>query len=444
MSKKTISPRKRRLLNADSLVAKLRSRFETVADNRRPGSVRYSLPDCLMSAFAMFSLKDPSLLAFQARAEQHSLNYLYHVVKLPSDTQMREVLDPIDLEPLHACFADMFAEVQRSGLLKQFAFHDGAYLVAIDGTGYYCSSKVSCPSCLERKSSSGETQYSHQAVAAVMVHPQSSHVIPLAFEPIVKQDGDTKNDCERNATRRLLERLRRQHPQLNMIIIEDGLSSNGPHIEDLKRLRFSYILGVKPGDHQHLFQAMIDAGEVDKFYSSPAPSQDVTAGATGETSWVKDVALNASHPDLKVNVVLQQEYTAEGAIARQFSWVTNLKVNREQAALIARGGRCRWRIENETFNTLKNQGYHFEHNYGHGKKNLSSVLAILMMLAFLVDQIQQACCPQFKALQEKYGTRKQMWQRMRSSVECFAFRTFDQLYSALLTNQTLNQPAPFS
>ena len=65
--------------------------------------------------------------------------------------------------------------------------------------------------------------------------------------------------------------------------------------------------------------------------------------------------------------------------------------------VIMRGGRARWKIENETFNTLKNQGYHLEHNYGHGEQNLSVVFAMLMMLAFLVDQTQQLCCPVFQA-----------------------------------------------
>jgi hypothetical protein len=74
---------------------------------------------------------------------------------------------------------------------------------------------------------------------------------------------------------------------------------------------------------------------------------------------------------------------------------------------LERAGWTRWKIENETFNTLKNQGYNLEHNYGHGNKNLCSVFGILMMLAFLVDQIQQACCKLFQAaLIKKYVRRE--------------------------------------
>lgn len=436
-------PRCRKWLKADALVSKLRNCFESVPDRRRAASVSFPLADCLLAGYAMFSLKDPSLLAFEARHQQHSLNRLYRIGKLPSDTQMREILDPVDLEPLHQAFAELFAEVQRGGLLKDYVFDDGSYLVALDGTGYFCSSQICCPSCLERKTSSGDIQYAHQAVVAVLVHPQRREVLPLGIEPIVKQDGESKNDCERNASRRLLERLRRQHPRLKMVITEDGLSSNGPHIKDLTRLGFSYILGAKPGDHQHLFQSLVNAGEEGKFYSCETPLP-LRKGHTRATSWVKNVPLNASHTDLSVNVVLQTDYNAEGDETARFSWVTNLPVSRQRALRIAQGGRSRWRIENETFNTLKNQGYHFEHNYGHGQVNLSSVLAMLMLLAFLVDQIQQACCPLFQALEAKYKTRRQLWQRLRSSVECFVFGSFDQLYGAMLNDQTLNQPAPYS
>ncbi|MGZ3790691.1 MAG: hypothetical protein ACXVCQ_19365, partial [Bacteriovorax sp.] len=80
---------------------------------------------------------------------------------------------------------------------------------------------------------------------------------------------------------------------------------------------------------------------------------------------------------------------------------------------IMRGGRARWRIENETFNTLKNQGYHFEHNFGHGDKNLSVVFAILMMLAFLVDQVQQIASRLFNAVWEKLGTKRSVWENIK-------------------------------
>jgi hypothetical protein len=97
-----------------------------------------------------------------------------------------------------------------------------------------------------------------------------------------------------------------------------------------------------------------------------------------------------------------------------------------------RGGRARWKIENETFNTLKNQGYHFEHNYGLGKKHLATVFAMLMMLAFLVDQTQQLCCTLFQCVWKKLKSKKALWESIRSYFKCFLVKSMQELYTALL------------
>jgi hypothetical protein len=255
-------PHARKHLSIDSLIDGLRSRFETIADRRRTGSVDHTLPDCLMAAFAMFSLKEPSLLAFDTRRQDESLMNLYRIKSIPSDTQHREILDQVDPVDLNECFADVFHELQRGGMLKPFVFHDGHYLLAIDATGYFCSTKISCPQCLVKNSKSGKTEYSHQMVAAVLVHPDQKVVIPIAVEAIVQQEGNNKNDCERNAVRRLLKLVRKLHPRLKCIVIEDGLASNGPHIQDLQEMNFPFILGAKPGDHQYLMDNFITGSDL--------------------------------------------------------------------------------------------------------------------------------------------------------------------------------------
>jgi hypothetical protein len=434
-------PNPRRVLSADGLIDLLHQRFGDVQDDRRESSVSFAMSDCLMAAFAMFSLKDPSLLAFQERQDDPSLKNLYHISKIPSDTQMRDILDPVQVDGLNECFADIFHELQRGGVLKDYMLIDGNYLLAIDGTGYFSSSNIHCPSCLEKINKAGKTKYAHQMVAAVLVHPSRKEVIPLAIEPIVKQDGQTKNDCERNATRRLLARIKQQHPKLKLIVTEDGLASNAPHIEDLRSYGYHYILGAKPGDHAHLFESVIDAGDNGKLYSVTMKHLD-KKGSTSQTQWAKGMPLNASHADMLVNFIDHTQFGGEGNVTKRFSWVTDLPVTAGVVGCLVRAGRSRWRIENETFNTLKNQGYHFEHNYGHGKQNLSTVLATLMMLAFLVDQVQQACCPLFQAVLAKVKSRRSLWDRQRSAVLAFVFRSFRELYESLLTDRCRNQSLP--
>src|SRR5690606_5945211 len=114
-----------------------------------------------------------------------------------------------------------------------------------------------------------------------------------------------------------------------------------------------------------------------------------------------------------------EQYGPDGERQRRFDWVLSLTVTERIAWELVPGARARWKIENETFNTLKNQGYPYEHNYGHGKENLASVLAALMMLAFLVDQIQQLCCRTFQAVHQKLGSRRRLWQEQRTHFRHF-------------------------
>ncbi|WP_202617524.1 hypothetical protein, partial [Roseimaritima sediminicola] len=123
-------------------------------------------------------------------------------------------------------------------------------------------------------------------VAAVLVHPDRKEVIPLAIEPIVKQDGETKNDCERNATRRLLKRIKQQHPKLKLVITEDGIASNAPHIADLQSYGYHYILGAKPGDHAHLYDAVVRAGDNDRLHCFTTKHLDAKGSSSG-TQWAK-------------------------------------------------------------------------------------------------------------------------------------------------------------
>ena len=125
---------------------------------------------------------------------------------------------------------------------------------------------------------------------------------------------------------------------------------------------------------------------------------------------------------------------------QHFSWVTDLRVNKRNVYALMRGGRARWKIENETFNTLKNQGYNFEHNYGHGMKNLSVVFATVMMLAFLVDQTQQLCCALFRAVWAKLGSKRLLWERMRALFYTYQLDSMRALFEALFYGFEKSRP----
>jgi len=432
------TPKTRRFLSADALHGLLRMAFAAVPDSRPRPTI--PLVDALLSAFALFSLKDPSLLAFDARRPDRNLELLYGIGQIPCDTQMREILDRVDPENLRPAFQDVFRQVQRGKALERLVFYEGAYLLALDGTGYFSSPTIHCDSCLEKVNrKTGEVTYVHQMLGAAIVHPDFREVIPLAPEAIVKQDGTTKNDCERNAAKRLLRKIRREHPHLKFIVIEDGLASNAPHIRELMALDMHFLLGMKPGDHAFLFDQLIAADDADQVTALVEKTAD---GGLSQISFAHDLPLNESNQDVRVNVLQYLELRPDGETRRSFSWVTDLDITRRTARHLVRGGRARWKIENETFNTLKNQGYQFEHNFGHGRQNLSVVFAMLMMLAFLVDQVQQLCCPLFRAVWHKFGSKRALWENLRSHFQHFVFVSMRHLYEVMLHDLAKGVPAP--
>ncbi|HZD44126.1 MAG TPA: hypothetical protein VE134_08740, partial [Methanomicrobiales archaeon] len=258
--------RVRRELSADALYETVRRRFQRIADQRSEGA-EISLADALMSGFAMFSLKDPSLLLFDERrkGDAHNLMQIYGIEHVPCDTQMRKILDGVLPEAIRPPFRAVFGKIQRGKALEPMVFLDGYYLLNLDGTQYFSSEKLHSEFCLERTSSkTGKTTYYLQMLGAAIVHPDFKEVIPLCPEPIIKQDGQTKNDCERNAAKRFFEKLRKEHPHLKLIVNEDALSPNAPHIRDLRKHDLRFILGVKPGDHEFLFNEIEKAAEEDR------------------------------------------------------------------------------------------------------------------------------------------------------------------------------------
>lgn len=418
----------RKHLSAEALLATCRAHFERIVDHRA-SDVLISLPDALMAGVALFQLKDPSLLAFQNRGADGNFLSVFGIERLPSDTQMRQILDGVDPEALRPTFRALFGPLQRGKVLETMRYLDEGLLVALDGVEYFCSDKIHCPKCLQRQPRGRDgPEYYHQMLGAVVVHPDQKQVIPLMPEPIQRQDGTNKNDCERNAAIRFLRQFRRDHPHLQIVVVEDGLSSNGPHIRELQAAGCHFILGAKDGDHARLQQQLDQAcarGQAHTYTIVDQPS-----GIGHAFVWANGLQLNDSHPDLLVNYLRYLQEAPDGT-SREFTWVTDLGLRQGNVYRIMRAGRARWKVENETFNTLKNQGYHFEHNFGHGENNLSVVFALLMMLAFLIDQIQELTSRVFQAALRVAGSKRALWDQLRSLWASYRVQSLRQLHEAV-------------
>ena len=412
-------------LNYDVLVKELRSDFNEISDHRAPNVV-HKLPDILMSAYAIFNLKYPSLLCFeqQSEVERCNLKALFGIDKICSDAQMRRVLDEVSPADLQSLFPKRFDLLNKSGINSDYRFLKKYLLFSIDGVHYFESNKIKCKRCLERKHHKGDSSFHHSMLAAVLVHPDRREVFPLGCEAIEKQDGLSKNDCELNASKRLQNNLLEAYEGQSAVIVEDALYANEPHIEQILDNGWDFIINVKPTSHEALFKhfgARKARGQINTFVLK----EDKVAH---HFYWMNNVPLNGQG-NIRVNFLYYEEH-AKGK-KKCFSWVSSLKLRKSNVYDIMRGGRARWKIENEGFNTLKNQGYHFEHNYGHGYNHLCNVMASIMLLAFTIDQIVQATNRLFNDIWKAAKAKNRVWERIRAIFIIRPVKSFKELFNVL-------------
>ena len=429
----------------------LNEEFDRFKDPRK-GASQIRLQDFLLTSYAIFSLKYPSLLSFEIDMNKpkqvHNLKKLFDVRDVPSDTHLRDVMDQVDNKFFRKIFTKLFAHIQRSKYMEAYEFirvkGRPYYLMASDGTGYFRSEKVMCDDCMiieTTKNNEPITKFGHNMLAASIVHPGLKEVIPLCPEPIFNRDGTSKNDCEQNAFKRFIKDFRREHPKLDVVVALDALYATEPPITLMFENDLSFIIGVK--ETKGTLYMQVNDGEKDgstKHYEYDYEIGDkVKKNVNHKYRYIKNVRLGQDMESPRVNFVEFWEKTTwvnqkgeDKEQKRHFAYVTDLPVNNETIVTIVKGGRTRWKIENETFNTLKNHGYHLEHNYGHGKKNLSVNLIMMMFIAFMIDQIQQMSCETFKKMMKKLSHRRcDFFRTTISQFESLFFENWEQFYGLI-------------
>jgi len=458
----------RKHLSASGLYGLVKKTFATIPDHRAQGNITYSLTDTLSLGLAVFAFKSPSLLQFMETTlkdvEGANIKTLFQISQIPSDTQMRDILDPVDPELLRPAYDSILREFQRGNELQKFITL-GHYAVALDGTGLFSSSNISCPHCLIKKSKikkkdksqyaeleevlkedeTKECIYHHQMLGACIVHPRHRQVLPLFPEPITNQDGFTKNDCERNASKRWIEKFRRHHPKMPTVILEDSLASNLPHLKTLRDYDCRYLTAVKESDHKYLFeQFKINSTSSCTLHHQEVliKGEKVRQQVTKSYEFINGLELNRTDSDFKTNMIIFKEKTEfldrrlgnKKASIKEvtFSWVTDLEISKEKVVEMVALARRRWAIENETFQTLKKtSAYNLEHNYGHGKKYLATNFAVLCVMAFLIDQVQEFSCEIFKEILSKKGSKSEIWDYMRAAIKFTYFSSWEHLMKSL-------------
>lgn len=434
--------RPKKHLSFGSLVGALRECLEGVEDKRQSHRIQYELADVGLSAFACMFFQDPSMLAFQKRMQdEHELsnfNTLFGVEHIPESTQLREVLDVLPSEQLKPMFKEVFTRLQRGKHLERYQSIRGKYLISIDGTQYFASKEISCEHCLKKEHKSGETTFHHNALQAALVHPNIKQAIPIGVEDIRNEDGAKKQDCEINAAKRLIPELRKQHPQLDIILLADGLFSNHPMVEMVKAQGMDFIFTAKPGDHTYLFNWI---------ENHPIKVKELRVSKDNGTEhvyrWTEHAPLESTGKSyvnfFELRIFAPDKETKEPTCTYRSSWVTNLTLAEANIEKITAAARSRWKIENQCFNNLKNRGYCLEHNFGHGSQYLAFNFYILTLLAFLFHQVFELTDTLYQKARARWSLRM-LWDKIRGAVCYFTFTSWEQLVTHCLHPPNVHSP----
>lgn len=424
-------------LALESIVSLLSDTFSQIEDARDPNRIDYSLHDTLMSGFTMFFFQHPSLLQFQeAMAKKRGLSNLqtiFGVHQIPSETQMREVLDSASPEELRQLLPRFFELARRAGLatefrssIKQGASMQDYYTISLDGTQYFNSTAINCESCLGRRDKDGVIHYHHSVVAATLVRAGSHYILPLDAEEVANTDGTEKQDCEINAAKRLIERVRRQHRQMKIILTADDLYSHSPFIEQCVANRLHFVFVAKPESHKELFEWVEDLDTLAEVEEGSWQQGPACKRRYFRYRIARQVPISGERK-IWVNFVEVWETDKEGRQLYHNSWVTDLEVSADNVEQITGVGRSKWKIENEQFNVQKNHGYELEHNYGHGKKNLSIVFYLLNLLAFITHKIIERGDRLYQKCREGRISLREMWNGLRTLMNKMLFESWTNM-----------------
>ena len=415
----------------DKLVAALQSLCATFPDRRTGDNLSYAMADFGMAAFATFFMQSPSFLAQQtalARGRGTSnCQTLFAMHETPTDNHIRTMLDPVPPETVYPMFDATLAALEDGGGLTAFRRLGGHVLIALDGTEYFCSQKLSCPNCSSRARANGKTEHFHAMVSAALVAPGNDRALPLEPEFIVPQDGAEKQDCEARATHRWLSRHGPKYARLKPVYMGDDLSSRQPTCEAVLAVGGHFLFTAKPSSHTTLYEWLAGA-EVPTFACK------VKQGArfvTHRYRWLEGVPIRDGKDALLVNWLEIEIVDATDKVTYRNSFVTDLPVSKATVAELATCGRARWKIENETFNTLKTKGYNLEHNFGHGAQHLAATLATLNLLAFAMHTVADLVDAAWAAARKAVGTRKRFFEDLRALTTYLVFPTWATLVETL-------------
>jgi hypothetical protein len=422
------------VLILDRLLTGLKDACAAFPDKRK-GEGGYSMADIGLSAFSLFFMQSESFLSYQRSLDEgrktSNCHTLFGMRKIPTDNHIRSMLDPVHPSHLQGSFDQAVAALREHGGMKAFQRLGERTLIALDGTEYFCSQQLGCPHCQTRKRSNGKVEFYHSMLAATIVAPGHNMALPLMPEFIVKPDGAEKQDCERNAAKRWLATHAGRVKELHPVYLGDDLFACQPIVEAILASAGDFLFTAKPESHKALYDFMHGA-EIEEV---SIVRKEGAKKLSCRYRWFTGTPLREGKDALHVNWIGVTIADPKGKITYDGAFVSSLKVSRENVAEIAACARARWKIENEGFNVLKNNGYHLEHNFGHGKENLAMLFAAMNLLAFAFHTICDCLEDLWIKAREAKRARKRFFEHIRTITAYLVFPSWETLMTTLITSK---------
>jgi hypothetical protein len=432
----------------DKLVQRLRTVAADLPDRRTGDNTRYPMADIALSAFAVFFTQCPSFLSFQQAMEEargaNNARSLFGVQSIPSDNHIRQTLDPVAPHHLFGVYDDLYDAFAQTGLPQAMRAIQDTQLIALDATWYFSSQSdhLHCPNCSCIRHTDGSITHFHSAITPVIVSPHHSQVVPLRPEFIIPQDGQVKQDCEIVAAKRWLAAHAERYATGNVTLLGDDLYAHQPFCRQVLLHGFHFLFTCKPTSHVHL------SGWVEGLESSARPTLKLRVKGKSnrweyhQYRWANGVPLTEGPDALKVNWCELTITNAEGQVLYRNSYITDWKISAQNVAGLVAAGRARWKIENESNNVLKTKGYHLEHNFGHGKQHLASLLMTMNLLAFGFHTLLELADESYRLIRATVGARRRFFQHLEALTTYLHFESWERLMDFMMQGLEIGPYAP--
>jgi hypothetical protein len=438
---------KPKIFNFNSLVKKLHEVIDTFPDCRKGKNISKDLKDAALGGFAVFFTQSPSFLAYQKSMQknkgQNNAASLFGIKEILSDNHIRNLLDAVAPSYVSPMFSYIFDELNNCGYLDEFRSYNNNLLVALDGTGYFSSQAIHCDDCSqthqENKEGTTTIIYSHSAVTPVIIKPGSHKVISLIPEFITPQDGHDKQDCENAASKRWLRANGAKLKQLGVTITGDDLYCKQPLCKLILDEGLDFIVICKEKSHKTLYEYV-------EFLKEDIETVEVRRW-TGRRflldtyRFLNGVPLRDEKKAVEVNwCELITTVEDSGKVVYRNTFATSFEIKEQNVKQIVADGRARWKIENENNNTLKTKGYHLEHNFGHGKKYLATLLLTFNLLAFLFHTVLDLMDEKYELIRRELPSRKTFFQDIRALTRYMYFGSWNELMLFMIHGLELEVP----